>query len=49
MKKRRPAEYFDRERRLAWTAATIIQNGDAVETATFIGEVATLLADSRED
>lgn len=49
MKKRRPAEYFDREMRLAWTAAAIIQNGDAIETATFIGEVATLLADSRED
>ena len=48
MKKRRPAQYTDREMRLAWIASTIVQNGDLTETATFIGELAALLADGAE-
>lgn len=46
MKKRLPTDYWNRERRLAWIAAPVIQNGDVTETATFIGELAALLADA---
>lgn len=45
MKKRQPADRWDRERRLAWIAAPIIQNGDINETAAFIGELAAFMAD----
>jgi hypothetical protein len=49
MKKRRPTDLPDRERRLAWIAAPIIQNGDTTETAAFVGDLATWLADDRGD
>jgi hypothetical protein len=45
MRKRQPADRWDRERRLAWIAAPIIQNGDIDETAAFIGELAGFMAD----
>lgn len=45
MKKRQPADRWDRESRLAWIAAPIIQNGDTNETAAFIGELAAFMAD----
>lgn len=45
MKKCQPSDRWDRGARLAWIAPAIIQNEDAAETAAFIGELATFLAD----
>ncbi|MDP4006884.1 hypothetical protein [Methylobacterium sp. NEAU K] len=45
VKKRQPDDRWDRGSRLAWIAPSIIQNEDTAETAAFIGELATFLAD----